>query len=97
MVVIDRNRLRLARFRATDSSGQAIEQAFRDRGYPWLEQNDPYRADFIRWVDGLPETGADIDTLMRTRRRAIADKKTLEVEHLDDKLLALGVDVRSQV
>ncbi|WP_433192602.1 YqeB family protein [Nocardia sp. CA-107356] len=96
LVVTDRNRLRLARFRATDLRARAIEQAFRDHGYPWLEQNDPYGADFTRWVDGLPETGADIDTLMRSRRRAIADKKSLEVEDLDDKLLALGVDVRDR-
>jgi hypothetical protein len=96
LVLTDRNFLRLARFRATDLRARAIEQAFRDDLYPWLEQNDPYRAEFSRWVDGRPETGADIDTLMRARRRAVADKKPLEVEDLYEKLLALGVDVRDR-
>lgn len=96
LVLTDRNRLRLARFRATDLSARGIESAFRQHGFPWVDENDPYGGEFLRWTDGRPETGEAIDALMRARRRAVADKKPLVAEELDEKLLALGVDVRDR-
>lgn len=96
LVLTDRNRLRLARFGATDLDRRDIETAFRRHGYPWLDQNDPFGAEFSRWINGQPDVGEDIDVLLRARRRAVADKKPLAIEELDEKLGAFGVDVRDR-
>ncbi|ASF06474.1 hypothetical protein NBRGN_063_00050 [Nocardia brasiliensis NBRC 14402] len=96
LVLTDRSQRPLARFGAKDLSRNDIEQAFRDHGYPWLDQDDPFGADFLRWVDGRPESGPAVDAVLRARRRALADEKPLAVEELDEELLALGVDVRDR-
>ncbi|MFI9404655.1 hypothetical protein [Nocardia sp. NPDC052316] len=96
LVLTDRTERRLARFRANDLRRTDIENAFRRHGYPWLAQNDPFGADFIRWVDGRPETGKAADALLRARRAALADEKSLAVVELDEELLGLGIDVRDR-
>ncbi|MFI6166983.1 hypothetical protein ACIBCN_09350 [Nocardia sp. NPDC051052] len=96
LVFTDRDKRRLARFGANDLSRTDIENALRDHGYPWLDQNDPFGADYIRWVEGRPETGQAVDAALRARRRALADEKPLDVEELDEELLDLGVDVRDR-
>ncbi|WP_405165349.1 hypothetical protein OG203_09700 [Nocardia sp. NBC_01499] len=96
LVLTDRHKRRLARFGANDLSRTDIENAFRAHGYPWLDQNDPFGADFFRWIDGRPETGKDVDAVLRARRRALADEKPLDVEELDEELLELGIDVRDR-
>ncbi|PXX57897.1 hypothetical protein DFR70_116127 [Nocardia tenerifensis] len=96
LVLTDRNKRRLARFDANDLARNDIVNAFRSHGYPWLDQDDPFRDDYFRWVEGRPETGRDIDAVLRARRRALADEKPLEVEELDEQLLDLGLDVRDR-
>lgn len=96
LVLTDRNKRRLARFGATDLNRNDIENAFRSHGYPWLDRNDPFAADYFRWADGRPETGKAVDTILRARRRALADEKPLDVAELDEELLELGVDVRDR-
>ncbi|WP_433655924.1 YqeB family protein [Nocardia sp. CA-128927] len=96
LVLTDRNKRRLARFGANDLNRNDIENAFQNHGYPWLDQNDPFGADYVRWVEGRPETGKAIDTVLRARRHALADEKPLDVEELDEQLLELGIDVRDR-
>ncbi|MEU7146228.1 hypothetical protein ABZ942_42800 [Nocardia sp. NPDC046473] len=96
LMLTDRNKRRLARFGANDLSRNDIEHAFRGHGYPWLDQNDPFGADYVRWVEGRPETGKAVDAVLRARRRALADEKPLDVEELDEELLELGIDVRDR-
>ncbi|WP_225727424.1 MULTISPECIES: hypothetical protein [unclassified Nocardia] len=96
LVLVDRNRMRLARFGAGDLGRRDVETAFRLHGYPWVSENDPYATEFTRWMDGRPEIDDAAHCLLRARRRAIADKKPLEVEALDEKLAEHGVDVRDR-
>ncbi|MEV6559140.1 hypothetical protein AB0M22_25725 [Nocardia sp. NPDC051756] len=96
LVFTDRNKRRLARFDANDLNRNDIEQAFRRHGYPWLDRNDPFGADYFRWADGRPETGKAVDAVLRARRRALADEKPLDVAELDEQLLELGIDVRDR-
>ncbi|MFC9995220.1 hypothetical protein [Nocardia sp. NPDC127526] len=96
LVLTGRNRRRVARFDASDLPRLRIERALREHGYPWRDDNDPYRAEFTRWADGAPGTGPDIDALLRARRRALAGKDPLAAEELDEKLSALGIDVRDR-
>ncbi|MFQ6330551.1 hypothetical protein ACLMAL_31045 [Nocardia sp. CWNU-33] len=96
LVLVDRNRLRLARFGASDLSRRDIAAAFRKHGYPWLDRDDPFGAEFSRWIDGMPGVGDDVSALLRARRRAVADKKPFAIEEVDEKLIALAVDVRDR-
>ncbi|WP_067839155.1 YqeB family protein [Nocardia lijiangensis] len=96
LVLVDRNRLRLARFGASDLGRRKIAAAFRKHGYPWLDRDDPFGVEFARWLDGMPGVDEDVNVLLRARRRAIADKKPLIIEEVDEKLIALGVDVRER-
>ncbi|WP_406231078.1 hypothetical protein [Nocardia sp. NBC_01009] len=88
--------MRLARFGASHLSRRGIAAAFLEHGYPWLDRDDPFGAEFSRWIDGTPGVGDDVSALLRARRRAVADKKPLAIEELDEKLIALGVDVRDR-
>ncbi|GAA5077197.1 YqeB family protein [Nocardia iowensis] len=96
LVLTDQDKRRLARFGANDLRRNDIENAFRGHSYPWLDRNDPFGTDFLRWVDGRPETDTAVDAVLRARRRALADKKPLVVEELEEELLGLGVDVRDR-
>ncbi|WP_280468069.1 YqeB family protein [Nocardia cyriacigeorgica] len=96
LVLIDRDRRPLARFKADDLRGRDIARAFRAHGYPWLDDNDPMAGEYIRWIDGRPETGADLDAVLRGRRRAMDDDDRTAIEEFDEKLLALGIDVRDR-
>ncbi|MFE3443212.1 hypothetical protein ACFXNW_09275 [Nocardia sp. NPDC059180] len=96
LVLADRDRRSLARFKADDLSGAAVASAFRTHDYPWLDGNDPFAGEYTRWIDGRPETGADIDAVLRGRRRAMDDEDRTAIEEFGEKLLALGVEVRDR-
>lgn len=96
LVLTDENRRRIARFGADDLRRREVAAAFQRHGYPWLDQDDPYRADFAKWIAGRPEIGADVDALLRERRLAKDEEKPLVVEDLDNKLASLEVDVRDR-
>ncbi|KZM70645.1 hypothetical protein [Nocardia terpenica] len=96
LVLTDRHGARLARFDAYDLNRGAVGSAFRAHGYPWLDENDPYGAEFTRWVDGMPGIDDEVHQLLRARRRALADERDHDVEELDEKLADRGVDVRDR-
>ena len=96
LVLTDRNRRPLARFGAGDLSGPRMETVFRERGYPWIERNDPLATEYTKWMDGAPGLDEAVHTLLRARRRAFADKKARDVEEIDEKLAELGVSVRDR-
>ncbi|RDI44497.1 YqeB family protein [Nocardia mexicana] len=96
LVLTDHRDLRLARCKASDLRADEIARAFRERGYPWRDRDDPLAEHYVTWVDGRPETGAKVDALLRSRRRALDDDKPGTVEEVEEQLTALGVDVRDR-
>lgn len=73
LVVLDTAGRQLARSKASDLSGSAVQQAFSTFSYPWKGFSDPYEDDYHRWVDGHPDLDPRTDQLLRARSRALAD------------------------
>ncbi|MER7897262.1 hypothetical protein ABTX62_14375 [Streptomyces sp. NPDC096046] len=82
-----RERCGLNRRRLTD--------ALTAHGYAWEEQ-DPYHAEFRRWVPGTPGLPAGADALLRARAQAREDEQAGEARELRGELLRLGVVVRDE-
>jgi hypothetical protein len=65
-------------------------------GYRWAEE-DPYRAEFRRWVPGTPGLPEGADALLRARAQALkSDDDAEEARELRRELLRLGVVVRDE-
>ncbi|MFD5159410.1 hypothetical protein ACFWMJ_15255 [Streptomyces hawaiiensis] len=65
-------------------------------GYAWEEQ-DPYRAEFRRWVPGTPGLPTGADALLRARAQVRKDEDSAEeARELRGELLRLGVVVRDE-
>ncbi|MDQ1018275.1 YqeB family protein [Streptomyces afghaniensis] len=65
-------------------------------GYRWA-QEDPYRAEFRRWVPGTPGLPEGADALLRARAQARrSDDDAEDARDLRRELLRLGVVVRDE-
>ncbi|MFJ8717696.1 hypothetical protein ACIRD9_31750 [Streptomyces violaceus] len=65
-------------------------------GYSWAEE-DPYRAEFRRWVPGTPGLPEGADALLRARAQARKSEDDAEdARELRGELLRLGVVVRDE-
>lgn len=73
-----------------------LRVALEAHGYPPLADADPFAADFTDWVDGDGRKDEAVDDLLRTRRRALSDKKDGEADAALEKLRAAGVAVRDR-
>jgi hypothetical protein len=96
LVVLDHMEGELARIRAADLPAGRLGGAFQRFGYPWHGTTDPREAEFVRWVDGSPDLDAKTHALLRTRMRALADKRVGAAEDALDELRARGVAVRDR-
>ncbi|MEU1850280.1 hypothetical protein ABZ499_13665 [Streptomyces sp. NPDC019990] len=75
---------------------QRLAAALAEHGYEWAEE-DPYRAEFRRWVPGTPGLPEGADALLRARaqaRKHADDAK--DARELRGELLRLGVVVRDE-
>lgn len=96
LVVLDHDTSELARVRATDLPTRGLREAFERFGYPWRGTTDPHEAEFTPWVDGTPDLDAAAHALLRTRHRALADKKAGAAADALDQLRAKGIAVRDR-
>ncbi|MEU4766182.1 hypothetical protein AB0H12_23280 [Actinosynnema sp. NPDC023794] len=96
LVVLDHDAGELARVRATDLPTGALLEAFERFGYPWRGTTDPHETEFTRWIDGTPDLDPATHTLLRTRHRALADKKAGAAAEALDELRAKGIAVRDR-
>ncbi|OKI89197.1 YqeB family protein [Micromonospora sp. CB01531] len=92
LVLLDAEGGELAREKSDLDQGR-LRAAFTGQGWPWLEQ-DPHRAAYRRWVEGLPGLPAGADALLRARQRAVEADRGGEVRELREELGRLGVVVR---
>ncbi|WP_030896916.1 hypothetical protein [Streptomyces sp. NRRL S-474] len=75
---------------------QRLADAFADHGYAWVEE-DPYRAEFRRWVPGTPGLPEGADALLRARAQARKhEDDAKDARELRAELLRLGVVVRDE-
>jgi hypothetical protein len=70
-----------------------LREAFEGAGIAWHEQ-DPYLADYRRWVLGAPGLPAGADALLAARATALEDGDGEERDELRGELVLLGVVVR---
>ncbi|WP_143049979.1 YqeB family protein [Asanoa ishikariensis] len=95
LVLLGREARELAREK-TDLSKKDVAAAFTGKGYPWLADGDPHRAEFriyTRLDDDLPGVAHG---LLMDRATALEKGKTDEATMLRDQLLALGIVVRDE-
>jgi hypothetical protein len=79
----------------TDLKAADLADAFRTCGFRWSD-DDPFAADFTRWVpdtEGLP---AGSDALLKARDKALKNGDQDDVDELRAELAKLGVVVRDQ-
>lgn len=79
-----------------DEMVPGLRSALMGHDYPPLVDADPFAADFVDWVDGDGSKDAAVDDLLRTRKRALSDKKEGEADAALEKLRAAGVAVRDR-
>jgi hypothetical protein len=72
-----------------------LRDAFITHGYPWQDE-DPYRVEFRRWVEGTPNLPPAANSLLRARATALAKGDTKDATDLRTELADLGVVVRDE-
>lgn len=96
LVVVDARGRELCRAGSDTSVAHRLRDAFERFGYSWAGTSDPREAAFVTWVDRSEDLDEQTHTLLRRRRRALADKRTGTAEELRDELLDLDVVVRDR-
>ncbi|GCD95004.1 YqeB family protein [Embleya hyalina] len=96
LVALDAAERELIRVRAGDLSTEHLRDAFARFEYPWRGTTDPREADFTPWVDGTPDLEEAAHALLRTRKRALTDKRPGAAEQALDDLRARGLAVRDR-
>lgn len=82
----------LARYHRTESA-KDYGAAFTAHDYPWHDE-DPYQAQFRRWVPDTPELDAGANAVLAAREKALATKDATDIEELRTELSKLGIVVR---
>lgn len=84
--------------RTSSDSGLAprLAQALEQFDYPWCGVGDPRETEFADWVDRSAALSEHSHTLLRARRRALADSRAGEAESLRDQLADQGIVVRDR-
>lgn len=96
LVLLDADTREIARNSASDLPKREVQEAFERLGYPWAGQSDPHEGQFRSWTDGEPALDEAAHTLLRSRARALADKRLGSAADLAEALQAAGVVVRDR-
>jgi hypothetical protein len=95
LVLLGRATEELAR-EPSDLDAHRLSDAFMRHGFPWRAGGDPYKDQYRRWVDDLPDLPASANALLRARARALGKGDGDEVVQLRAELARLGVVVRDE-
>ncbi|BDH55820.1 hypothetical protein [Tsukamurella sp. PLM1] len=94
LTFLDR-RGRLLAAAGTDGVPKArIARALTDTGYPWRGAADPYEAEYTRFVHGRGDVEPEVESLLRERAVARAEKRAPTARDLRLRLGEAGVVVR---
>ncbi|GAA1174157.1 YqeB family protein [Nesterenkonia xinjiangensis] len=96
LVLLARDSRELSRTPSENGLASELKEAFGMFGLPWSGTTDPRDVEFHPWVDRSRELDAELHTMLRERRRALADGRSGEAESLRDQLTAHGVIVRDR-
>jgi len=80
----------------SDLNRGELADAFQRHGYPWLDSGDPYRDEYRRWVEGLPDLPPGADVLLKARAQALKKSEQDDARDLRTELARLGVVVREE-
>lgn len=79
-----------------DSKLEEIDYAFKNHGYPWFPNGDPYEADYRMWVPDTPELSASINALLKAREKALKNSETEDAKELHQEISKFGITVRDK-
>src|SRR5690625_1233074 len=96
LVLVDGDSRELSRTTSDSSLAHKLSSALTTFDYPWAGARDPRESAFVDWVDRSPELEEPVHTLLRARRRALADQKSGEAESTREQLSEHGVIVRDR-
>lgn len=96
LVILDDRERELFRGGLEEEMAPGLRAALKEHGLPELTASDPFDAAFTTWVDGDSRLGQEAESLLRARRRALADEKQGAAEEALDSLRALDVMVRDR-
>ncbi len=80
----------------SDLAAPALERALRAHRYPWHADGDPYREEFQRWVDGMPDLPGNANALLKAREHALRKGNDHDSAELRTEVNKLGVVVRDE-
>ncbi|MFD1416738.1 YqeB family protein [Oceanobacillus jeddahense] len=79
----------------TDVKQPKIEAAFLEHRFPWKDQ-DPYQADYQRWVPEHSDFPASVNSLLLAREKALKEDDEKEAAILRKDLAAEGAVIRDE-
>lgn len=95
LVLLGADGAELAR-EGSDLGADRIRDALVGRGYPWRSEGDPYRDEFRRWVEDMPDLPAGADALFKARAKALSKRDNGDIADLRAELARLGLVVRDE-
>ncbi|MFD1386950.1 hypothetical protein ACFQ4Z_09035 [Oceanobacillus oncorhynchi subsp. oncorhynchi] len=79
----------------TDVKQPKIEAAFLEHYFSWKSQ-DPYQADYQRWIPEHPDFPASVNSLLAAREKALKEDDVKEAAVLRQDLAAEGAVIRDE-
>jgi len=95
-VVLDDAHREVLRIRSERALAGRLRDATTAAGLRWLGMSDPFEDDFTTWVDGDEALDEEVQALLRTRRRALDDKRLGAADEIRDELASRGIVVRDR-
>ncbi len=71
-----------------------LAEGFQAHGYPWMPGGDPYRAEYKRWVEDMPNLPPGANALFKARATALEKEDEKNIAELREELAKLGLVVR---
>lgn len=79
-----------------DQSAIQVSNAFKKHGYPWSSEGDPFKDEYRRWVQDIPDISPAANALMKAREIALQEKEEEDIKDLRRELAKLGYIVREE-
>ncbi|MED4728538.1 DUF308 domain-containing protein [Aneurinibacillus migulanus] len=95
LVILGISGFELAREK-NDESAIQVAKAFKEHGYPFSSEGDPFKDEYIRWVLDTPDISLAANALMRAREKALQKKEAEDIKDLRNELAKLGYIVRDE-
>jgi hypothetical protein len=95
LVILGINSKELSR-ETFDPKLEEIEYAFRNHGYPWFPNGDPFEADYRLWVPDTPELSPGLHALLKAREKALKNEDMEDAKELHREASKFGITIRDK-